>query len=68
MLFMDEQTMTSMHSFSMRCNGETRDVEFDDDGAFIVKKDNVIKERDLTDEQWDDIESAVAYILLWRQV
>jgi hypothetical protein len=52
----------------MRCNGETRDVEFDDDGAFVVKKNNVIKERDLSDEQWDDIESAVAYILLWRQV
>ncbi len=67
-MMMDEQTMTSMHSFSMRCNGETRDVFFDDDGAFVVKKDNVIKERDITDEQWDDIESAVAHILLWRQV
>lgn len=64
-MIMDEQTMTSMYSFNMRCNGETRSVIFDDDGAFIVKKDNVIKEKDLTDEQWDEIGCAVAYILLW---
>lgn len=45
--------------FDIVVNDTTRQVHFDDDGAFIVKMNDVTCERDLTDQQWDDIESLV---------
>lgn len=45
--------------FDIVVNNTTRQVHYDDDGAFIVKMNDVTCERDLTDQQWDDIELLV---------
>lgn len=45
--------------FTMTLNGTKRTVEYDTDGAFIVKLNGKTTERDLTDEQWDEVEDEV---------
>ena len=45
--------------FTTIINGTTRTVEYDEDGAFIVKLNGKITERDITEEQWDKIEAEV---------
>lgn len=45
--------------FDIVVNNTTRQVHYDDDGAFIVKMKGVTCERDLTDEQWDNIDALV---------
>lgn len=45
--------------FTMTLNGTKRTVHYDTDGAFIVKANGKTSERDLTDEQWNDIEDEV---------
>lgn len=51
--------------FTTIINGTTRTVEYDEDGAFIVKLNGKITERDITEEQWDAIEKEV--IRLWME-
>ena len=51
--------------FTTIINGEKRTVEYDTDGAFIVKLNGKIAERDITEEQWDAIEKEV--IRLWME-
>lgn len=45
--------------FDITLNGTKRTVHYDTDGAFIVKLSGKVAERDLTDEQWEQIESEV---------
>ncbi len=45
--------------FTTIINGTKRTVEYDTDGAFIVKLNGKITERDITEEQWDKIEAEV---------
>jgi hypothetical protein len=45
--------------FNITLNGTKRTVEYDEDGAFIVKLNGKIAERDITEEQWDDLEREV---------
>lgn len=45
--------------FDIVVNNTTRQVHYDDDGAFIVKMNGVVCERDLSDQQWDDITAQV---------
>jgi hypothetical protein len=45
--------------FTTTINGTKRTVEYDEDGAFIVKLNGKIAERDITEEQWDAIEKEV---------
>ena len=45
--------------FTMTLNGTKRTVEYDTDGAFIVKLSGKTAERDITDEQWEQIEDEV---------
>jgi hypothetical protein len=45
--------------FTITLNGTKRTVEYDEDGAFIVKANGKTAERDLTEEQWDDLEREV---------
>lgn len=45
--------------FTVTINGTHRTVEYDTDGAFIVKLSGKTAERDITDEQWDTIECIV---------
>lgn len=45
--------------FFVTYNNITRTVEYDEDGAFIVKSKGKTLEHDLTDEQWDQIEAQV---------
>ena len=45
--------------FTTTINGTKRTVEYDTDGAFIVKLNGKITERDITEEQWDKIEAEV---------
>ena len=45
--------------FDITLNGTKRTVEYDTDGAFIVKLSGKTAERDLTDEQWGQIEDEV---------
>ena len=45
--------------FTTIINGEKRTVEYDTDGAFIVKLNGKITERDITEEQWSNIEQMV---------
>jgi hypothetical protein len=45
--------------FTTTINGTRRIVEYDEDGAFIVKLNGKIAERDITEEQWDDLEREV---------
>jgi hypothetical protein len=40
-------------------NGTRRTVEYDEDGAFIVKLNGKITEDDITEEQWDHLEREV---------
>ena len=55
------------HVFDHVVNDTTRQIYFDDDGAFIVKMNGVTCERDLTDEQWDNIETLVLeHIASWH--
>lgn len=51
--------------FTTIINGTKRTVEYDEDGAFIVKLNGKIAERDITEEQWDAIEKEV--IRLWME-
>lgn len=46
-------------SFQITINGTHRTVEYDTDGAFIVKLSGKTAERDITDEQWNQIEAEV---------
>lgn len=46
-------------SFQITINGTKRTVEYDTDGAFIVKRNGKTAERDITEEQWDTIECIV---------
>lgn len=41
--------------FTITLNGTKRTVEYDTDGAFIVKINGKTAESDITDQQWDDI-------------
>lgn len=41
--------------FEITLNGTRRTVEYDTDGAFIVKINGKTAESDITDQQWDDI-------------
>jgi hypothetical protein len=45
--------------FDITLNAIKRTVEYDEDGAFIVKANGKTAERDLTEEQWDDLEREV---------
>ncbi len=45
--------------FTTIINGTKRTVEYDEDGAFIVKLNGKITEDDITEEQWDDLEREV---------
>jgi hypothetical protein len=45
--------------FTTVINGTKRTVEYDTDGAFIVKLNGKITERDITEEQWEGIECDV---------
>jgi hypothetical protein len=45
--------------FTTIINGTKRTVEYDEDGAFIVKLNGKIAERDITEEQWEGIECDV---------
>jgi hypothetical protein len=45
--------------FTITLSGTKRTVEYDEDGAFIVKLNGKTAERDLTEEQWDDLEREV---------
>lgn len=45
--------------FDIVVNNTTRQVHYDDDGAFIVKMNGVVCERDLSDQQWDDVTAQV---------
>jgi hypothetical protein len=45
--------------FVVNINGTNRCVEYDTDGAFIVKRGGKTCEDDITDEQWDNIEAQV---------
>jgi len=45
--------------FTTVINGVKRTVEYDSDGAFIVKLNGKIAERDITEEQWEGIECDV---------
>lgn len=45
--------------FQITINGTQRTVEYDTDGAFIVKLSGKTAERDITEEQWDTIECIV---------
>lgn len=45
--------------FTTIINGTTRTVEYDEDGAFIVKLNGKIAEGDITEEQWSQIENEV---------
>ncbi len=45
--------------FTVTINGTKRTVHYDTDGAFIVKLSGKTAERDLTDEQWGQIEDEV---------
>jgi len=45
--------------FVMTINGIQRTVQYDDDGAFIVKVKGKTFEHDITDEQWEQIEDEV---------
>ena len=45
--------------FDITLNGTKRTVEYDEDGAFIVKLNGKIAERDITEEQWSNIEQMV---------
>jgi hypothetical protein len=45
--------------FTITLSGTKRTVEYDEDGAFIVKLNGKIAERDITEEQWDDLEREV---------
>jgi hypothetical protein len=45
--------------FTTVINGTKRTVEYDTDGAFIVKLNGKITESDITEEQWDAIEKEV---------
>lgn len=45
--------------FDITLNGTKRTVHYDTDGAFIVKLSGKTAERDITDEQWDNIEAQV---------
>jgi hypothetical protein len=45
--------------FDITLSGTKRTVEYDEDGAFVVKLNGKIAERDLTEEQWDAIEKEV---------
>ncbi len=51
--------------FTTIINGTRRTVEYDENGAFIVKLNGKIAERDITEEQWDAIEKEV--IRLWME-
>ena len=50
--------------FTTIINGTTRTVEYDEDGAFIVKLNGKITERDITEEQWEGIKCDVYNRLL----
>lgn len=45
--------------FTITINGTQRTVEYDTDGAFIVKRGGKTCEDDITEEQWDNIEAQV---------
>ena len=45
--------------FVVNINGTNRTVEYDTDGAFIVKRGGKTAEDDITDEQWEEIEAKV---------
>jgi hypothetical protein len=45
--------------FTTVINGVKRTVEYDSDGAFIVMVNGKIAERDITEEQWSNIEQMV---------
>jgi hypothetical protein len=45
--------------FTITLSGTKRTVEYDEDGAFIVKLNGKTAERDITEEQWDDLEREV---------
>jgi hypothetical protein len=45
--------------FTITLSGTKRTVEYDEDGAFVVKLNGKIAERDITEEQWDDLEREV---------
>lgn len=42
--------------FTITINGTHRTVEYDTDGAFIVKMNGKTAERDITDERWTIIQ------------
>lgn len=54
-----ETTEAEELKFQITINGTQRTVEYDTDGAFIVKLSGKTAERDITDEQWDTIECIV---------
>lgn len=54
-----ETPETEELSFQITINGTKRTVEYDTDGAFIVKLSGKTAERDITDEQWNQIEAEV---------
>ena len=45
--------------FTITLSGTKRTVEYDEDGAFVVKLNGKITEDDITEEQWDDLEREV---------
>jgi hypothetical protein len=45
--------------FTTTINGTKRTVHYDTDGAFIVKLNGKITERDITEDQWEGIECDV---------
>ena len=45
--------------FDIVVNNTTRQIHYDDDGAFIVKMNGVTCEHDLTDDQLDNIHAMV---------
>jgi hypothetical protein len=45
--------------FTTIINGTTRTVEYDEDGAFIIKINGKTAEDDITEEQWSNIEQMV---------
>lgn len=54
-----ETSEAEERKFDITINGTKRTVHYDTDGAFIVKLSGKVAERDITDEQWEQIESEV---------